>query len=34
MKPALEHLPLDAGESFVAKFFDYNSYPTPWRSVR
>lgn len=30
MKPALEHLPLDSGESFVAKLFDYSYYPTPW----
>lgn len=30
MKPALEHLPLDSEESFVAKFFDYTYYPTPW----
>lgn len=30
MKPALEHLPLNPGESFVAKSFDYPYYPTPW----
>jgi len=30
MKPALEHLPKEKGESFVVKFFDYNYYPTPW----
>ncbi len=30
MKPILEHLPLGAEESFVAKYFDYNYYPTPW----
>jgi AraC-like DNA-binding protein len=30
MKPALERLPLDAEESFVAKYFDYAYYPTPW----
>ncbi|WP_395811175.1 AraC family transcriptional regulator [Daejeonella sp.] len=30
MKPILEHLPLDAAESFVVKYFDYNYYPTPW----
>jgi AraC-like DNA-binding protein len=30
MKPSLERLPLEQGESFVAKFFDYNFYPTPW----
>ena len=30
MKPILEHLPLDAEESFVAKYFDYSYYPTPW----
>lgn len=30
MKPVLEHLPKNDGESFVAKFFDYNYYPTPW----
>lgn len=30
MKPSLEYLPKDAGESFVVKFFDYRYYPTPW----
>ncbi len=30
MKPSLERLPLEQGESFVAKFFDYSFYPTPW----
>jgi AraC-like DNA-binding protein len=30
MKPALEHLPLNAEESFVARSFDYPYYPTPW----
>jgi len=30
MKPVLEHLPLEAGESFVVKHFDYQYYPTPW----
>ncbi len=30
MKPLLEHLPKDAEESFVVKFFEYNYYPTPW----
>jgi AraC-like DNA-binding protein len=30
MKPKLEHLPLQAEESFVVKFFDYDYYPTPW----
>lgn len=30
MKPVLEHLPKDAAESFVVKFFDYKYYPTPW----
>ncbi|MCY7349415.1 MAG: AraC family transcriptional regulator [Cytophagaceae bacterium] len=30
MKPVLEHLPLDAKESFVVKDFDYAWYPTPW----
>lgn len=30
MKPALEHLPKEKGESFVVKYFDYNYYPTPW----
>ncbi|MHA4812307.1 AraC family transcriptional regulator [Flavitalea flava] len=30
MKPVLEHLPLEPEESFVAKFFDYPYYPTPW----
>ena len=30
MKPVLEYLPRNLGESFVTKFFDYNFYPTPW----
>lgn len=30
MKPALEHLPKEKGESFVVKYFDYKYYPTPW----
>lgn len=30
MKAILEHLPLEAEESFVVKFFDYKYYPTPW----
>lgn len=30
MKPTLEYLPKNAGESFVTKFFDYSYYPTPW----
>jgi AraC-like DNA-binding protein len=30
MKPALEHLPKGAEESFVVKAFEYNYYPTPW----
>lgn len=30
MKPALEHLPKGADESFVVKLFDYDYYPTPW----
>lgn len=30
MKPILEHLPLNAEESFVVKYFDYQYYPTPW----
>lgn len=30
MKPVLEHLPLEAQESFVVKSFDYPYYPTPW----
>lgn len=30
MKPALEHLPIEDGSSFVVKDFDYNYYPTPW----
>ncbi|HZH96400.1 MAG TPA: AraC family transcriptional regulator [Flavisolibacter sp.] len=30
MKPLLEHLPKDAGESFVVKEFTYRYYPTPW----
>ena len=30
MKPVLEYLPRNSGESFVTKFFDYIFYPTPW----
>lgn len=30
MKPLLERLPKEQGESFVVKHFDYNFYPTPW----
>lgn len=30
MKPALEHLPREKGQSFVVKHFDYHYYPTPW----
>ena len=30
MKPVLEYLQRNSGESFVTKFFDYNYYPTPW----
>lgn len=30
MKPVLEHLPKENEESFVVKYFDYSSYPTPW----
>lgn len=30
MKPVLEYLPRNSGESFVTKFFDYRYYPTPW----
>lgn len=30
MKPVLEYLPLNSGESFVTRFFDYSYYPTPW----
>lgn len=30
MKPALEHLPREKGQSFVVKHFDYRYYPTPW----
>jgi AraC-like DNA-binding protein len=30
MKPALEHLPREKGQSFVVKYFDYKYYPTPW----
>jgi AraC-like DNA-binding protein len=30
MKPVLEYLPRNAGESFVTKYFDYNFFPTPW----
>ena len=30
VKPILEYLPRNSGESFVTRFFDYNYYPTPW----
>lgn len=30
MKPALEYLPRNSGESFVVKHFDYPYFPTPW----
>jgi len=30
MKPALEYLPRNSGESFVIKHFDYQYFPTPW----
>ncbi len=30
MKPLLEHLPKEADESFVVRFFDYQYFPTPW----
>ncbi|ULQ52641.1 AraC family transcriptional regulator [Flavihumibacter fluvii] len=30
MKPVLEHLPREAGESFVVKYFQYPFFPTPW----
>ncbi|MDB5019732.1 MAG: hypothetical protein JWQ28_859 [Pedobacter sp.] len=30
MKPVLEYLPRNSGESFVTKYFEYNYYPTPW----
>lgn len=30
MKPVLEHLPREAKESFVVRYFDYPYYPTPW----
>lgn len=30
MKPVLEYLPRNSGESFVTKYFDYNFFPTPW----
>ncbi len=30
MKPSLERLPLQQGESFVVCDFNYNYYPTPW----
>lgn len=30
MKPALEYLPRNSGESFVIKYFDYPYFPTPW----
>jgi len=30
MKPVLEYLPRETGQSFVTKFFDYPYFPTPW----
>jgi AraC-like DNA-binding protein len=30
MKPMLEYLPRNSGESFVTKYFDYDFFPTPW----
>lgn len=30
MKPVLEYLPRNAGESFVTRHFEYAYYPTPW----
>jgi AraC-like DNA-binding protein len=30
MLPLLEHLPLEKGESFVVKDFNYKYYPNPW----
>lgn len=30
MKPVLEHLPREAGESFVVRQFEYAYFPTPW----
>lgn len=30
MKPVLEYLPVNSGESFVTRYFDYPYYPTPW----
>lgn len=30
MKPVLEYLPRNSGESFVTKYFEYDYYPTPW----
>lgn len=30
MKPVLEYLPRNSGESFVTRYFDYDYYPTPW----
>jgi AraC-like DNA-binding protein len=30
MKPVLEYLPREAGESFVTRDFEYAYYPTPW----
>ena len=30
MKPVLEYLPRNVGESFVTRHFDYFYYPTPW----
>lgn len=34
MKPALEYLPRNSGESFVVKYFDYPYFPTPWHFHR
>lgn len=30
MKPVLEHLPLNSGESFAVRSFEYRYFPTPW----
>jgi AraC-like DNA-binding protein len=30
MKPVLEYLPRNDGESFVTRHFEYSYYPTPW----
>ena len=30
MKPVLEYLPGNSGESFATRFFVYDFYPTPW----